>query len=201
MKFDLKSYKRLQNWAEKMGGVFTLSDLQVAFNTNNGVKLSRLVKKYQSEGLCKRFIRGYYLWQNPDKKNLAQKIYPESYLSLTTALAHYLMIGTTPEKTVYSIKTGPAKKFSSDEFTLVYKGIADDLFFGFETSDGINIASPEKALLDTLYFYVKGAKFSFDIYSDIQVNKLKKKRIRKYLEKYSNPKFIKFVNNYLNERL
>ena len=61
------------------------------------------------------------------------------------------------------------------------------------------MATKEKAFLDTLYFYQKGTRFYFDIYSDIDISQLDRSIIFKYLKSYKNPKFIKFVKDYFND--
>jgi hypothetical protein len=59
------------------------------------------------------------------------------------------------------------------------------------------MADPEKAFIDLLYFYVKGARYLIDPMSDVIVDKLNKKRLFAYLKRYKNPKFVKFVKGLL----
>jgi hypothetical protein len=69
--------------------------------------------------------------------------------------------------------------------------------FGTEIKNGIRYADPEKAFLDTLYLYQKGRRFPFNIYTDMNLDGLKASRIRNYLARYRNPKFISFVKGIL----
>ena len=69
----------------------------------------------------------------------------------------------------------------------------DKKIVGYEVVDGIRVALPEKAVLDTLYFYRRGIRFSFDIYSDIDYSRLNKSIIDEFLLKYKNPVFIGFA--------
>ncbi len=108
-----------------------------------------------------------------------------------------MLIGSVPEKTLYSIKTGKSRTYSNKNLNIVFLGIKQELFFGFNYVNGVAFASPEKAFLDTLYYYQKGQRFSFDIFSDINTSKLNQNLIDKYLEKYKNPKFVSFVKGYL----
>jgi hypothetical protein len=65
----------------------------------------------------------------------------------------------------------------------------------------VNFATPEKAFLDTLCFYQKGWKPSFNIFTDITAARLDRGKIAAYLKRYNNPRFIAFVKGYLkNER-
>ena len=65
--------------------------------------------------------------------------------------------------------------------------------FGFANVNGIRCAEVEKAVLDTLYYHLRGRRYAFDIYSDMDLSKLNHVRLREYLGCYNNPKFIAFV--------
>jgi hypothetical protein len=84
------------------------------------------------------------------------------------------------------------------QYKIEQVGISPPLFTGYANINGINTATPEKAFLDTLYYYQKGKSFSFDIYSDIDYNALDTGRLGKYLKLYKNKKFIAFVKGVLN---
>ena len=75
--------------------------------------------------------------------------------------------------------------------------IAAHLDFGFEVIDGVRWALPEKAVLDTLYFHLRGRRFTFDIYSDVAYHRLDRGRLEEFLSHYRNPKFGAFVHNVL----
>jgi hypothetical protein len=59
------------------------------------------------------------------------------------------------------------------------------------------MADTEKAFIDLLYFYVKGARFLIDPLKDVNIEKLDRKKLLAYLKKYKNPKFVKFVKGFL----
>jgi len=52
-------------------------------------------------------------------------------------------------------------------------------------------------VFDVLYFHLRGRRYSFDIYSDIDLARLKKKRLSDYLTRYRNPKFVSFTTGLL----
>jgi hypothetical protein len=52
-------------------------------------------------------------------------------------------------------------------------------------------------VLDTLYFHLRGRRYPFDIYSDIALHKFDKARLRDYVSRYRNPKFVAFVEGVL----
>ena len=73
--------------------------------------------------------------------------------------------------------------------------------FGYKKMENfVRYADKERAFLDVLYFYQRGHKFSFNIYSDIQVKKLDQKIIKRCLAHYKNPKFVKFVEGVCHEK-
>ena len=56
----------------------------------------------------------------------------------------------------------------------------------------------EKAVLDVLYFHLRGRAYPFDLYSDIRFDELDRHRVREYLKRYENPKFIAFAETVLD---
>ena len=48
-------------------------------------------------------------------------------------------------------------------------------------------------MLDTLYFYLRGRRYPFDIYSDVDTSSLDSEKVLDYLKEYENPKFVAFA--------
>ena len=129
-----------------------------------------------------------------------RKIEPESYVSFEYVLAKKSLIGTYSSSLIRSVmKTGRARRFRYKNNLVEQLKIKKELYFGFNSIDGYNIATPEKAFLDCLYFYTKGKRYSFDIFSDIDLSMLDRKLMARYLLKYKNPKFVTFVKGVLND--
>jgi hypothetical protein len=75
------------------------------------------------------------------------------------------------------------------------------MYFGFErVAFGIQLADPEKAFLDLLYFHAKGARFVIDPLKEVALDKLDMRRVERYLRRYRNPRFIAFVKGLLREK-
>jgi hypothetical protein len=200
MNSGARDYRLLERWAPKMGGVWSTSDLRSLFDESNGVVLKRRADRLAGEGALSRFSRGFYTTPGFDPDTLAARLNPRSYLSLGTVLARELMIGSVPARTLYCVKTGPARTYATPGLTIVCVGVAAHLFFGFSNRRGVQVATPEKALLDTLYFHLRGRAFSFDLFSDVDVSRLDRKLLASYLGRYQNPRFVRFVEGYLDER-
>ncbi len=125
------------------------------FDRNNFVRWTR-------KGLLVSLRQGYYTFPEYKSKPdfamyFANRIYRPSYVSLHTALAFYGMI---PEAVVQitSVTTLKTANFSNDFGEFSYKNIREKLMFGYDLkpiADGrtLQLAMPEKALLDLLYLY------------------------------------------------
>lgn len=191
----------IKKYSETHQGVFSISDLKNLFNDSNPVSLYRKIGKLEKRGIIQKFCRGFYITPDVNLEMLSAQINSESYISFGNILARELVIGSIPAKRITCVKTGRKREYENEQGTILYLSISPHLFFGYKNIDGINYADKEKALLDTLYFYQKGQRFSFNIYQDVNYNSINKKLVSEYLTEYRNPKFINFVKGILDERL
>ena len=196
MKNDVQDSQVLARLAPDLSGVFTLADLANAFAEPHPNVLHRRIRRMDELGLLSRFSRGVYVTEGYRPEALSQTLAPESYLSCGTILAEALIIGSRPDYQVDAVKPGRSRTYTDGRLTIRHLGCAPRVFFGYEKRQGIWEATPEKAFIDTLYFYQHGAGFHFDIYSDINLGLLDEARIGRYLEKYKNPKFVHFVEEF-----
>ncbi|MDR0832863.1 MAG: hypothetical protein LBN93_01535, partial [Candidatus Symbiothrix sp.] len=128
---------------------------QPNFDRNN---LTRWVKK----GYLIRLRQGHFAFAEYKGKAdyalyFANRIYRPSYVSLHTALSFYGMI---PESVVQitSVTSLKTADFSNDFGEYSYKSVLEKLMFGYDLKPMLDnrtlqLASPEKALLDLLYLY------------------------------------------------
>lgn len=200
MNILVEDIKIIEKYQAEMLGVFTLSDLKALFPTDHLNTFYRRIARLEKSGYLQRFTRGIYVTKKFDLQAVSQKICPLSYISFESVLAANMAIGTTPKDYIKAVKIGKRRIYKSPLGTIHHIGIQKDLYFGFNKVNGINMANAEKALLDTLYFHCKGMQTYFDIYSDINISNMDRNRIKKYLSKYKNNKFIHFVTNYLKEK-
>ncbi len=169
------------------------------FDRNNFVR-------WVKNGLLIRLRQGYYTF--PEYKNkpdfvlyFANRIYRPSYVSLHTAMAFYGMIpeAVVQVTSVTSLKTA---SFNNDFGEYIYKSIHQELMFGYDLKPvadrwTLQLASPEKALIDLLYlypFYNTGQALE-----DLRLDEdfLQDDLNRKLLEKYT----LKIKNNALENRI
>ena len=179
--FDLGCFNIHQVYAWKPG-----------FDRNNFVRWTK-------KGLLIRLRQGYYTF--PEYKGkpdfvmyLANRIYRPSYVSLHTALAFYGMIpeAVIQVTSVTSLKTAG---FKNDLGEYVYKSVHQELMFGYDLKPiagdlTLQLASPEKALIDLLYlypFYNSGQALSdLRLDEDFLQGDLDLRLLENYTLKYNN---------------
>jgi hypothetical protein len=120
-----------------------------------GVFLSRAFQK----GLIHRLNRGNYinsfLYGFPGVEEVGCFLKPPGYISCEWALNyHGISLQSPMVCTVITLSTSVGKKRSIEYhgITIEFSKISNPLFFGFAYLDGFYLASPEKAILDTLYY-------------------------------------------------
>ena len=162
------------------------------FDRNNFV---RWVKK----GLLLRLRQGYYTFPEYKSKPdftlfFANRIYRPSYISLHTALAFY---GIIPEAVVQitSVTSLKTANFQNDIGEYQYKSVREELMFGYDNKPisndlSIQIAWPEKALLDLLYLYpfynTKQEMEDLRLDEDFILDELNFRRLQDYLSKFKS---------------
>lgn len=195
MKKMLEKAQKLLEFAPKIGGVFSLSELSSLFDISSQQMLWIKIKQFEEAGLLKRYSRGIYITQNFDPMILSAKVRTDSYISFGSALAYYKLIGTESPFLISCIVTSKASEYKG-EVNLSYAKISKNLFFGTAIlNNGVRMANAEKAVLDTLYFHQHKKIFYFNIFQDINFSALSKETMDSYLERYANPKFKAFVRN------
>jgi len=194
----LEMAEKIKKFSAEMSGVFSLSDLRNLLQAGNRGVLYRSLRNLETAGIVSRFCRGFYVTSEFDKSALSQRLCPDSYISFGNALARKLLIGSVPRYRLRAVKPGPKRIYTSGEYRIEHLSLQRDLVFGFEVVNGVRWACPEKAVLDTLYFYRQGVRFSFDVYTDVDYTQLDTELVRKYLLVYKSPVFVDFARRLTN---
>lgn len=133
----------------------------------------------------------------PNELEIANRLYPPSYLSFEYALAHHQLI---PEA-VYSITsatTRTTREFIADGRSYEYYKIKKEAYLGYypkkivETT--VLIAEPEKALADYLYFVDLRLK-SFP--ERLKLHKIRKKIVLNYASYFGRKSLLKLIKEAL----
>lgn len=186
--------------ASALRGVLTNADLQALLADPHPASFIRRVRALEQDQVVRRFCRGFYVHEPFDLPTLSQRLAPDSYVSFGTVLAQHLVIGTRPERQLIAAKLGRPRTYRGLGHEIVHLHIARHLDFGHAAVRGVHFADAEKAVLDALYFHLRGRCYPFDIYSDLDVSRLDRKRLRTYLARYRNPKFVTFARRVLEQR-
>jgi predicted transcriptional regulator of viral defense system len=130
---------------------------------------------------------------------IANRIYEPSYISFESALAYYSVI---PES-IYSITSAAPKasrEFNTLDTVFIYHRIKPTLYFGYTVRPaddmGINIAEPEKALLDYIYFILMQKKPMFD---RMDIKMLNRDKLYDYARVYRSSKLEKKVETFYDK--
>jgi predicted transcriptional regulator of viral defense system len=122
---------------------------------HTAVFLSRALKN----GLIHHISRGNYinsfLYGFPAVEDVACFLKPPAYITCEWALnTHGISLQAPVVCTVVTLSTSVGKKrnIQYQGITIEFSKISDRLFFGFIKHDNYYLATPEKAILDTLYY-------------------------------------------------
>lgn len=184
--------------ASSQAGVFSKADLQTALAEPHPSAFVRRMSALETLGVLRRFARGWYVADPFELAVLSQRLAPDSYVSFGSVLADRLVIGTAPDRRITAVKLGKGRTYAGLGFAIEHVSIAPHLFFGFDVArNGVRYADAEKAVLDALYFHLRGRRYVFDVFSDLALDRLDRGRLSAYLERYRNPKFIAFASDAL----
>jgi hypothetical protein len=139
---------------QALPALFRSADI-LKFTNNANVFLTRALER----GLIDRLTRGVYINRRmkaePSLEEAACFVRTPSYVSAEWALhLHGVIIQAPTVCTVVTLSTavGVTRNLYWHGVTIEYSHICDRLYFGFTSQDGYNLAQPEKALLDHIYY-------------------------------------------------
>lgn len=179
MHIDARFLKKLESFAKDY---LTLADLEKLFNRKRN-SLSILTNRLIKKGFLKRLRPGVYIV--PEKfgqlDRIANQLYYPSYLSFVTVLGRGGFLNQIPYSLTFAT-TRKSKRITLGGIDVAYSQIKPELYFGYEMKQGVNIAEPEKALLDQLYLVSLGkAYLDFD---ELNLIDLDKKKFLSYAKKF-----------------
>jgi predicted transcriptional regulator of viral defense system len=156
---------------------FSLEDVAYTLGLGPG-SAAVLCGRYVKKGLLTRLKRGLYARTEQlahlgrmDLFRIANFLQVPSYVSLMTALSYHGMTTQVQRGFFESISMKRTRKFDVGQLAFHYIKIRPDLYRGFEKMEGVFIALPEKALLDSFYLASLG-RYSLDL-SSLDLTKVK----------------------------
>lgn len=186
----------------KQLSLLTLDDFGKLFNINNRQTLYKKIARLEKAQIVKKLIKGKYqfLFHPVNDFIIANFLYHPSYISLESALSFYgIITGFSYQITSVSVKPTKSieinQKNSSKTKEFKYSQIESALFWGYEKQDGFLLAEKEKAILDYIYFGVKGLRNL--IFDEMDFSEIDKDKLLNYAEKTKNKKVVKIVKRIL----
>jgi len=171
-------YKRLLEIEKPSFSHEDVADLLAIKKESAAVLCARYVKK----GLLTRLKRDLYVRTETlvylgitDLYRIANLLQVPSYVSLMTALSHYGVSSQVQRGFVESVSIKRTKAFDRGAVVFRYVKVSPALYTGFVKDQGAFIATPEKALLDSIYLASMG-RYTLDLAS-LDLGKLDRKKL------------------------
>lgn len=180
--------------------LFTLTDFGKLFKISNRQTLYKRIERLEEKKIIQKLIKGKYRFLlHPVSDYLtANFLYAPSYISLESALSFYgIITGFSYQITSISVKKTKVieidQKDPSGIKEFKYSRIANRLFWGYEKKEDFLLADREKALLDYIYFGVKGLRtLSFD---EMDLSEIDKKKLVIYAKRFNSKQITRIIKN------
>ena len=187
---------------EKSISVFSYDEIFKIFDVSSETAVKALLSRLKKAKIIEPLVRKKYLFlftsQWPDVFQVANYLYPPSYISLESALSFYGIISQFPYM-VTSITVNKARSFDVWEKEFAYAQIKPEYYRDYSNENGILIASKVKAVFDFLYLAYKGGRGKGNLsLMNFSRDLVTKKEVRDYIHKTAGKKeknFIKFCHN------
>jgi hypothetical protein len=141
-------------------------------------------------GIVENPLKGIYLnpFNLPSAEEIAMFIVSPSYLSMEYALSNSGIL-SQHVFTLTLVCLRPTHTFTSKKNSYEYHQIKKEIFWGYEKRGTVQIAHPEKALLDLIYIrytrsrdrYEEGIRSLMD---DMYLEDLDRDRLKEYSERF-----------------
>jgi predicted transcriptional regulator of viral defense system len=166
---------------------WSVADLQKVLGYKNRQTLLVVLHRLVSQGVLARVRRGIYRvsLHSVEAAVLANHLYTPSYLSFESAMSQYGILSQIPYMVTLAT-TRRSKKMTLDGTAVEYRQLRGDLFFGHRLEKGLDIAEPEKALLDALYLLKRG-KLSLAL-DELNLSGLSLRKLDSYASRF--PRYV-----------
>lgn len=170
--------------------VFTLPTIALLLGETNFKSLNQRLNYYVHIGKLLRPRKGIYAKPNYNPEELACVLYTPSYLSLEYVLQKSGVVFQYDNR--FTAISYLSRNIETDNYTISYRKIKDEVLInlrGIDRNGNVNIATPERAFLDTLYL---NTSYYFD-----NIHTLDEKAIQELLPIYNSKKLTQRVNKIL----
>jgi len=179
-------YAKIQKLNERL--FFSVEDVAKLFSLKpNSARV--LCSRYQKRGI---FIRvknnfnvtesSWSIYEREEFYQISNFLQVPSYLSFMTALFFYGVTTQVPRSYYESASIRRSKEINVDGVSFNFRKIKPEYYFGFTKKNNFFIATPEKAVIDSLYLYSLG-RYSLDL-AALDPGKLDRKKLKELIEVY-----------------
>jgi len=149
------------------------------------------LRRQEAKGLVERVSNKIYinkLARDFTPRDLLSTLRPDSYVSLDSALSDFGVTTQVPY-TLTCVSSKYVRNIKTKTIQITFRSLKKDLYWGFTTKKtrygSYNLAEPEKALLDWIYFKsVEGLPIEMD---EFRIDGLDRNRLLEGAKKFSVP--------------
>lgn len=167
----------------KKVSLFSINDAKKIFNIEKDNTLYKLLQRLEKKDIIKRIENGKYLFSFIEVSDfeIANFLTSPSYISLESALSFYGILSQFPY-TITSITSKKSKRVIYEDKEYEFMHIRSKYLYGFFKKNNFLIASPEKALIDELYFMAR--KLRIISLEELDLTNINKKYLKDISKKY-----------------
>ncbi|MBU4313665.1 MAG: hypothetical protein KJ821_02585 [Actinobacteria bacterium] len=178
----------------KRVSLFSINDAKKVFNIEKDNTLYKLLQRLEKKDIIKRIENGKYLFSFIEVSDfeIANFLTSPSYISLESALSFYGILSQFPY-TITSITSKKSKRVIYEDKEYEFNHIESKYLYGFFKKNNFLIASPEKALIDELYFIAK--KLRIISLEELDLTNINKKHLKSIVKKYDYIPLKRLVDN------
>lgn len=190
----MKKIEAIQILQKSNRKLFSLSDIKKLLKTASDNTAYKQVAGLIEAGVLKRVSKGIYLLTSnkPTDFELANFLYKPSYVSLDSALNYYGILVQSPQQ-IISVTPNLTKKIEAGGKDFVYMHLNQKYYSDYQQVDGFLIATPEKALIDALFFVALGrGSLSTE---ELILDSVNKNKLKDLAEKIDNRAFKKYFKS------
>ncbi|MFZ3085887.1 MAG: hypothetical protein WA097_04470 [Candidatus Hydromicrobium sp.] len=174
--------------------LFSINDAKKVFNIEKDNTLYKLLQRLEKKDIIKRIENGKYLFSFLEVSDfeIANFLTSPSYISLESALSFYGILSQFPY-TITSITSKKSKRVIYEDKEYEFNHMESKYLYGFFKKNNFLIASPEKALIDELYFIAK--KLRIISLEELDLTNINKKHLKSIVKKYDYIPLKRLVDN------
>jgi len=190
----MNKLQALQILQESKRKLFSITDIKKLLRIKSDQYAYVFVGRLVKESVLERASKGvYYLASNrPVDFELANFLYKPSYVSLDSALNYYGILVQSPQQ-IISVTPNLTKKIEAGGRDFVYMHLNQKYYSDYQQVDSFLVATPEKALIDALFFVALG-RGSLSV-EELILDSIDKKKLNKLAQKIDNRAFKKYFKS------